>query len=364
MARLKKRRSAWASIQQIDPDRWRIRYWADGEDGYKRRSCTVRGTRLDAEKRRAELMLEHGEDAPCPTVADAWERWALPEMERRVESGDLASRTLRQYRSTWGKHVEPRWGRVQCDSVRPLEVQQWIDGLSRNVAVMATSVLSRVLDYAVRYEVAQRNPMRERYIMPSKQTVRKRDDGIWTLAELLSLSEDLRGAWFEPAFLLAAFGGLRVGESLGVMASDVELRKVEGVTVALVSVERQVTNAGKLSDRLKTQQSRRTAVLVGPPALRLSELSELPDGWFLSHDGMGGFQPQARLNSSWSGAHPFCNLRNSWETWCRWTLRVPTWAIETAMGHKLPGVTGEHYDRPVPDMLAELLAEAYRERPF
>lgn len=351
-------------MAEVQPNVWRLRFWSSGPDGYKRRSCTVRGTRLDAEKRRAELMLEHCEDAPCPTVADAWERWALPEMERRVESGDLASRSLDQYMSAWRRHVEPRWGMVACDAVRPLHVQQWIDGLGRSQATMASVVLSRVLDYAVRYEVAPRNPMREKYVMPSKSTVERRDGGTWTLPELLSLSDSLRGEWYEPAFLLSAFGGLRVGESLGVMASDVELRKVDGVPVALVSVERQVTTTWRVSDRLKTPQSRRTAVLVGPPALRLAELSKLPDGWFLSHDGMGGFQPQARLASSWSGAHPFRNLRNSWETWCRWTLRVPPWAIETAMGHKLPGVTGQHYDRPVPDMLADVFAEAYRARPF
>ena len=66
----KHRRSAWASITEVERgERYRIRYWAKGTDGqYRRRSCTVRGTRKDAERVRSELMLEHSEDAPCPTV--------------------------------------------------------------------------------------------------------------------------------------------------------------------------------------------------------------------------------------------------------------------------------------------------------
>ena len=115
----KQKRSAWASIAQVDESTWRIRYWGKDADGtYKRRSKTIRGNRLDAEKARSELMLQHSDDAPCPTVAQAWERWVLPDMERRVEDGDLAPKSLEQYRSAWRKHVEPTWGSVACDAVR------------------------------------------------------------------------------------------------------------------------------------------------------------------------------------------------------------------------------------------------------
>ena len=32
-------------------------------------------------------MLEHGGDAPYPTVRQCWERWRLPDIERQVETG-------------------------------------------------------------------------------------------------------------------------------------------------------------------------------------------------------------------------------------------------------------------------------------
>ena len=61
----RKKRAAWASLAQVGPQTWRLRYWAEGPDGYKRRSKTIRNaTRKDAERVRSELMLAHGDDAP------------------------------------------------------------------------------------------------------------------------------------------------------------------------------------------------------------------------------------------------------------------------------------------------------------
>lgn len=362
------KRSAWASIAQVDSDRWRIRYWAEGPDGYRRRSKTIRGTRKQAEQARAQLMLEHGEDAPCPTVRQAWERWALPDLERMVADGDLAPLTLRMHEKEWRLRIEPRWGDVPCDEVRPLAIQQHLLTMGYSQAQMFASTMSRILDYAVRYELIDHNPMRERYVMPSKSTVERLDRGVWKLGELGGVWARVRGLWWEPAFLLAAFGGCRLGESLSPRAGDVEPRDVGGVPVALVPITGQVPPSGTTIVRPKTEGSVRTVVLVGRPALRLRELAAaLPPDWFLTHDGAGGVQRQSRMKDAWRAAgmeHPFRNLRNSWQTWMRWELRVPPHLIEPMMGHKLPGVTGAHYDRPTADSFVEVVVDAYRAAPF
>jgi hypothetical protein len=370
MAGRKKARAAWASITEVERgQRYRIRYWGKDSDGqYRRRSETVRGTRRDAERRRAQLMLEHSEDAPCPTVGQAWERWCVPEMEQRIASGDLTRHSLKLYESAWRNHVAPTWADVALDAVRPLRIQQWISGLGASQARYATLTLSKVMDYAVRYEYVDHNPMREKYLMPSKQTIQRADAGVWTLDELGEAWSQLRGKWFEPAFLLAAFGSCRVGESLGPLADEVELRDVDGVPVALVAVVRQVDNAGGVTDALKTEQSRRTVCVPGKAALRLHELSSaIPPDWFLTHDGQGLPQSQRRLGKAWREAgmaHPFRNLRNSWQTNCRWELGMPPWLLEPMMGHAGRDVTGRHYDRPQADVFAEAVARAYSERPF
>ncbi len=368
MPRRKSKRSAWGALTEVEPNVWRLRFWSSGPDGYKRRSKTVRGSRLDAERVRSELMLLHSDDAPCPTVGEVWERWALPSYERREAAGDMSAYTLRQYRSGWNRHASPRWADVPCDAVRPLDVQQWLDGLSYNGALQSMNVLRPTLDYAVRYGKVVTNPFRERYLMPSKSGKADMDKGVWTLGELGGVWRDhALGQWWEAAFLLSAFGGCRVGESLGVTPGDVELREVGGVPVALVRIERQVPSVGsEVRDKLKNPQSHRTIAIPGRAGLRVAALAASCD-WWLSGDGLGGPSTQRRLMLAWKSegmAHPFRNLRNSYETNMRWALRLPPWIVEPLLGHAGKGVTGQYYDRPSADMFAEAVAGAYREHTY
>lgn len=365
------RRASWGSITEVERGRrYRIRWWGkDGDGTYRRMTCTVRGTRHEAEKRRSELMLEHSDEAPCPTIGDVWERYAVPDLERRVEDGDVASNTLTQYTRWWAKHVEPRWGDVPCDSVRPLAVQQWISGLTLSQAQNATLVLRKAMDYAVRYEWCRSNPMREKYLMPSKSTVDRRDKGIWTLPELEHAWKRVWGTWMEPAFLLSAFGSARVGESLAPLACEVELRLVDDVPVAVVPIVRQVEHNGRrVASRMKTDESSRVIVMAGKAATRLHEIANNTEpSWYLTNDGFGGTVSQDRYTSNWKKLgmeHPYRNLRNSWQTWMRWDMRVPVHFIEAMMGHKLKGTTGQYYDRPQADMFADVIADAYRRNPY
>lgn len=365
--RSRKKRAAWGSLTQVDAQTWRLRYWCNGPDGYRRRSKTIRGTRLDAERARSELMLAHSEDAPCPTVGEAWEQWALPAYERRHRDGDMSAYTLRQYRSGWSRHAAPRWADVPCDAVKPLAVQQWLDGLAYNGAVAAMNVLRPTVDYAVRYGVVATNPFREKYLMPSKSTVERKDAGVWTLGELGEVWRGCIGEWWEAPFLLSAFGGCRVGESLGVRSEDVELVDVGGVPVCMVRIDRQMPNKGSEPiGKLKNPQSHRTIAIPGRAGLRVASLAESCAGW-LGGDGLGGPSTQRRLMLAWKGsgqAHPFRNLRNSYETNMRWSLRMPPWIVEPLLGHAGKDVTGQYYDRPSAEMFAESVADAYRERPF
>lgn len=375
-SRRRKRRDTWGSIS-YDPKRQVgvIRYWASTDErGYMRHCKTVHGTRQEVEMARAALMLDHSADAPCPTVGQAWERWCLPDIERMVEGGDLSKQTMKTRRSAWRNHVAPTWADVPCDQVRPLAIQQWISGLGYSQAMSAVAVLRAVMDYAVRYELVSGNPMREKYVMPSKSTVVGYDKGTWTLDELGTLwRECAYGQWWEAAFLLAAFGGMRVGESLGVTSSDLSTVEFHRQRILVANVSRQVSNDGMVTDRLKTRWSARPVAIPGRAADRLLCLSESAPGGWLTGDGMGNPTKQRILVTSWTSAcqhvdqslrHPFKNLRNSWQTNMRWSLRLPPWLIEPMMGHVGEGTTGQHYDRPRAEMFAEAVADAYASNPF
>ena len=367
-------RSDWGCVQEIDRGRrYRLRWWAETPEGYRRCSEVVRGTRREAHDRLAAIRLAHSADAPCPTVGEAWESWYLPERRRRVESGDMAPSSLERYESVWAAHASGRWGKVPMDRVRPLDVQRWLDGMAGTSAAMALSVLRLVGDYGARYGVTSGNPFRERYVMPPSSTVRRGDAGVWRLSELLALWGAAMGSWAEPAVLLSAFGSCRVGESLACRAEEVTRIDSGRVAVAVVPVARQLAHQGRqVSEALKTERSRRPVVLPGPAGERMLAIArDMGPGW-LVRDSDGGTVTQARYQRELDGAigraglprHPASRLRSSWQTYMRWDWGVEPRYIEPMMGHILPGVTGRHYDRPDADQYARIAAGAYAAHPY
>lgn len=374
MAKRSKRRDSWGSIAEIERGkRYRIRYWAETDEGYKRRSKTVRGTRKDAEQVRARLLLEHGEDRPCPTVGQAWEQYALPYYQRLIDSGEYAQSTLDTYRSRWNVHVEPRWGDVPCDAVTALDMQKWFDRLDYRTAVDCNKILRRIFKIVTKYHPQVQNVMLAGYDMPSKQRVEEQDKEPWTPDELRQIWDAVRGTWLEAAVILRGYGGLRPGESLAVRGSDVTVREHMGVTVCVVRVDDQVLAHGYgLTDGTKNDQSNRLAFVAGSPAERLAEIaSEVGDG-YLTNDGFGNWVKQQRVYKNLDKViakngivrHPHKNMRKTWETAVRWEMKLPPWLSEPLMGHKLPGVTAQFYDRPSLERMADVYAEGYLRYPF
>ena len=368
----KKRRASWASITEVERGRkYRIRYWAQTPSGYRRVSETVRGTLMDAERRRAELMLDHSEDAPKPTVGECWRKWYLPDAERRVADGELAKQSLGRYRSLWEHHIAPAWDSTPVDAVRPLSVQQWLLTLSRSSAQGCVPVMRQVMEYAVRYEHIPTNPMSVKYVMPAKSTSKTLDDGAWSPDELVEVWRACVGTPLEAVVLLCGFGSLRLGEALGIRPADVDRGEVGGVTVAYVTVDSQIDASGTEVGTVKNRWSYRTAVLAGIPAERLCEIAAASDE-FVAEDERGGAMNQdyarrafdALIADAGVERHTPRALRRSWQTMARWTLRLPPWITERMMGHVGEGVTGRSYDRPDAEVISEAVAEAWRERGF
>lgn len=370
MGKRSRRRDSWGSIT-YDAKRkvGYIRYWASTDErGYRRHCKTVHGTKQEVEEERARLLIEFGKDKPIPTVRYVWETWCLPDICSIVESGDMSPLTMKAHEKSWRLYIKPRWGETPLDQVRPLQIQQWILTMGASPAEGAVSTLSRIMDYAVRYELILHNPMREKYMMPSKSTISRADKGVWKLQELIDVWQRVYGLWWEPAFILAAFGGCRLGESMSPNAGDVEMRTVDGVLLALVPITGQLASIGNKIVKPKTPQSVRTVVVAGLAARRLCEIAaSMPPEWPLSNNGFGDRCPQSRLKDTWRAMkmeHPYRNLRNGWQTYMRWDLKVEPHYIESMMGHKLPGVTGAHYDRPAADQFAQVMADAYHRNPY
>ena len=306
-------------------------------------------------------------------MGECWTRWYLPDRERMVGQGDLARQSLIQYRSIWNKHVRVRWSEVQVNQVRPLEVQQWLFELNRVAAKSSLQLMRQILDYPTRYGIIYTNPLAIRYLLPSSTTTTHRDDGVWSPAALGDVWHACWGTWFEPAVLIAGFGGCRVGEALGVRASDLQYALVSSVPITFVRIQRQIDGQGQEVERTKNRWSNRWALLAGRSALRLWQLlCETQQDEYLTHPSHRRFSTQKELRTAFAKCllahgvelHLFKNLRKTWQTNARWVLRLPPWVIEPMMGHVGEGIIGRHYDRPSKQVYASMLADAWREHPF
>lgn len=368
-----KRRAAFGSIAKIDRDTWRLRWWADTPEGRRRVSETVHGTRRDAEHRLAEIHVEVGaERGGSMTVGGVWSKHFAPDCAQRLEEGTLAPNTWKNSSAVWRRHIEPRWGSVPCDQVRAKDVQEWLLGMSWSNARLAKIVLGQVMSMAAMFDECPTNPLLLKYRLPKKESAASTD--VLDLDALRDAYAAVKGSPIEAAFVLAAFGSCRVGESLGVKCSEVELRESCGVPVATAKVERQVDHDGKVHERLKNEQSRRSVVVPGRLGVRLADLAARnaeADLVWLSDDGTGAPLSQQRLNSRWAALAgptakrvPFRNLRNSWATYVHWTLGVDPLMVDKMMGHATGTVLAKHYDRPAVDMFVEAVAKAYNAHPF
>ena len=343
-------RSSWGSVRHISGDRWELRWWGkDPKTGeYRRMSKTHHGTRRTAEHALAELRVLHSDDAPAPSVSVVWREFC--------QKTGVRAHTLEMRRLAFS--VLP-WKEREVDSITALEVQQWL--MSTDVAPStvqrAVSVLREILDAAVLHGWIAANPLAVKLVMPK---VEHREKVIMTYAQMVDLWP--HGAWWEPAYLLQAFGAARVGESLAVVAGECSM--IGGVFCAPIRGQVKHRAPGYV-DYAKNDQSIRTCMVVGDAAQRLWELSRDGRTW-LTDDGAGKWCSYPSLRNAWlalGDKPPMKQLRASCETWWRWDMGLASHVIERLMGHlplSMGGVTARHYDSATDEQVARTLEGAYQ----
>ena len=359
----KPRRRAWGSITTKSKTVHVLRWVEDTPQGRKRRSRTFHGTYRDACLELDRIHVERGNAGPSVTVGRAYSMWYEPWQARRLADGKVSAATVKRYTSCWANVVAPRWSRVPLDAVRPLDVQAWLLELTHGNAAVALTILRKVGDFAVQYEVVAANKFRTEYELPSARKWTKSVD-VYDLARANAAWERVRGSFLEPPFLLACFGGCRTGESLGALCAEIELVQVDGVPLALVPISRTVGTTGDISTTLKTAQSYRTAVVPAEYGLRVAELARCGCEWFADCGTGVGPLGKSSLNHYWprvmgADAIPFANLRASWRTIAQMEWGIDYDTCECLMGHALPGVTGAHYLKPSVEQLAANVARAF-----
>lgn len=163
--------------------------------------------------------------------ADKW-------MRDRV---DLRPRTVNVYRSSLDRHILPEFGETMLVRVHPESVRAWYAATSRQspaAAKTAYRLLRAILNTAIADGCLVRNPCRVKGASTDKAPERKPLTPFEVEKLALALPEQLRALVY-----LAAGGGLRRGEVLGLVRSDVNLE------TGLIRIERALIepSSGKLT---------------------------------------------------------------------------------------------------------------------
>jgi len=268
MASGKKRR--FGRVRQLPSGRWQARY--RGPDGRDHPAPTTFASRRLAERflSLVEADITQGRwiapEASKITVGEWAEQWFA------ASTATLKPKTRHTYRSLLTRLILPRFGNVALSAVVPMTVAQWVADLAAKVGPsqvrQAYRLLSQVMVSAVDNGLIPASPCRGVKLprLPEPDPKILTAEQVDRLISYLAPPDDL-------LVLLLAYGGLRIGEALGLRRRHIDLTDGR-VTVAEAVAQ---LPGGPVIDTPKSHQ-RRELVLPAFVVDRLrSHLDELPD---------------------------------------------------------------------------------------
>jgi integrase len=246
-------------LQHRGGDAWRIKvYLGRSPDGRRRYlERTVRGTRRDAEREAARVVVEvdegrHAAAAPM-TFGELLDRWL------EVKRASVAPRTIESYEWIATKYLRPRLGDRKLASLRTMDLDELYaelhaSGLSARTVRICHTVVRQALEQARRWGLIARSPAVDATPPRSirAEVVPPTVDEVVQLLDAAYESDPAFGVflWVKSAT------GCRRGEMCALRWSDVDLGRPE------LSIRRAITQVGRelIEKDTKTHQSRRVAL--------------------------------------------------------------------------------------------------------
>ena len=213
------------------------------------------------ERRKKGLKIEEAKRS----IADFLDRF----LKFYKTEGGVAPRTWQDYRYHVEENIKPGIGAVALQDLKPREVDQWLQslrerGLGNRTVEYAQAVLRRALQFAVEWEILERNPAAARF----RAAKRKRMAGssanrirFLDPDEARKFLDVIRGSRHEALYTLAITTGLRPEELYGLRWKDVDVEARRLTVNQVMSKTRR--RKGESMERFlfgppKTEKSRRT----------------------------------------------------------------------------------------------------------
>jgi len=203
--------------RKAGPDVWVFRY-RDGQSNRKEQIGTVEQFPTKSAVRKAceSLRANINRDTRSPrTVAELVAHYTAKEL-----SGDSKAFSTRTayavYLRNW---IVPMWGKHSLSDVKTVAVEGWLGSLPLAPGSKAKirNIVSALFNHAMRYEWADRNPIR----LVRQSAKRQGTPDVLTIAEIRALLAELDGPYYVMTFL-AVVTGLRVSELLALKWEDAD----------------------------------------------------------------------------------------------------------------------------------------------
>jgi integrase len=239
---------------------------------------SARALRIDA-----NAQTPQAEGGP-ETIADLVAHYRLKELNENSHSQkSFPSRAAYQsYLENW---VLPRWGGLKLDQIKPVAVEEWLNGITRARATKAKirNLMSAIFHHAMRYEWTDRNPIK----LVRQSAKREKVPDVLELAELQLLLSKL-SVRERTLALLDAATGLRVSELLALRWQDVDFEDLE------LNVTRSIWH--QVVGDCKTEASAKPVPLDGYMAEDLLQWRKkspylMQEDWVFASPTMKGEQP-------------------------------------------------------------------------
>jgi integrase len=217
-------------VRRQDRDYFRVDLPKDLFPDGKRRSVMAK-TRREALEKAQELLQKRRKglktDEAKASLADFLQRF----LSFYKTEGGVALRTWQDYRYHIDENIVPGIGAIALSELRPQEVDLWMKslrerGLGNRTVEYAQAVLRRALQFAVEWEILDRNPAAARFRAAKRK--RAASSGAKRIRfldpkEAKGFLEAIRGDRHEVLYTLAITTGLRPEELYGLRWKDVNV---------------------------------------------------------------------------------------------------------------------------------------------
>jgi integrase len=259
-------RRQFGTVRRLKSGRWQARYW-DDTVGKQRSAPETFSTRRDASRWLA--LLESGRVHPVAVESrkapDRLDEYAA----RWIESRPIRPRTAELYRLQLRRHIAPYLGDLKVARVQPAHIREWHATLSKDSGLHPTTVakvyrlLRSILNTAVEDELLDANPCRIRNGGREESKERPIPSVGQVEAMAAAMPDHLAAVVW-----VAALGGLRKGEILGLARRHIDL---ESGTIVVERALQEITGQGPSLVEPKTRSSNRTVIMPMPLVAILSE---------------------------------------------------------------------------------------------